>query len=118
MRWKVCANQSRTERGEIEDNHDECEEVHVHRDANPDVHCTNADQPNLSRLAVPDKNWISDFQQTNKDSDDREEVFPSHEYFRIDDVERRADQSAPHTRAIPPAAAEAFRQPAKKIDDT
>jgi hypothetical protein len=82
------------------------------------VHRTNSNQPNLSRLLVPDKKWISDFQQTNKDSCDWEQVSPSHEYLRINDVERRAGESAPHARTIPPSASEAFRQTAEKIDDT
>jgi hypothetical protein len=82
------------------------------------VHCTNSDQPNLSRLAVPDKKRISDFQQADKDSHDREEVFPSHEYPGIDEVKRGPYQGPPYIRTIPPAAAEAFRQPAEKIDDT
>jgi hypothetical protein len=34
------------------------------------VHCTNTDQPNPSCLVVPNKKWISDFQQTRKDSRD------------------------------------------------
>jgi len=114
----IKANKSRTERRHVQNDHDEREEIHPHSKANPDVHCTNADQPNLSRLAVPDKKWISDFQQTNKDSRDREQVCPSYEYLRIDDVERRADESAPHIRAIPPPATRTFRQPAEKIDDT
>jgi hypothetical protein len=82
------------------------------------VHCTNADQPNLSRLAVPDKKWISDLQQTNKYSRHRERVIPPYEYLGIDSVEGRTDESAPHIRAIPPSATEAFRQAAEKIDDT
>ena len=49
---------------------------------------------------------------------DWEQVLPSYEYLRIDNIERRADESAPHIRTIPPAAAEAFRQAAEKIDDT
>jgi hypothetical protein len=77
--------------------------MHLHRKADPGVHCTNTDQPNLSRLAPPDKNWISDFQRTNKDSRDGKEVFPPYGYFGINDVERRADESAPYTRIIPPA---------------
>src|SRR5215468_10690955 len=99
----------RPERRDVENNHDEREKIHSYRNANPDVHCTNANQPNLSRLAVPDKKRISDFQEANKYSCNWEQVFPSYEYLRIDNVERRADESAPYTRSIPPAGTEAFR---------
>jgi hypothetical protein len=37
----------------------------------------------------------------------------AYEYLRIDDVERRADVSAPHIRAIPAPAAQTFRQAAE-----
>jgi hypothetical protein len=106
-----------TERGDVENNHDEREKIHSHRNANPDVHPANADQPNLSRLAVPDKKRICDFQEANKYACNWEQVFPSYEYLRIDNVERRADESAPYIRAIPPSAAQTFRQAAEKIDD-
>ena len=110
-----CAHKTRSECRHVQNNHDEREKIHSHRNANPDVHCTNANQPNLSRLAVPDKKWISDFQQTNKDSDDWEEVLPSHEYFRIDDVERRIGERAPEAIAIPPAGSSAFCETSKEI---
>ena len=61
-----CADKIGTERRHVQNNHDEREEIHPHGEADPDVHCTNADQPNRSRFAVPDKKWIADFQQTNK----------------------------------------------------
>jgi hypothetical protein len=107
----------RPERRDVEDNHDEREKIHSHHNANPDVHCTNANQPNLSRLVVPDKKRICDFQEANKYSCHWEHVFPSYKYLRIDNVERRAYERAPHTRSIPPAGAEAFRQAAEKVDD-
>src|SRR4030095_3323905 len=56
----------RPERRDVENNHDERDKINSHRNANPDVHCTNANQPNLSRFAVPDKKWICDFQEANK----------------------------------------------------
>jgi hypothetical protein len=61
----LYANESRTERRHVENNHNEREKIHSHREGDPNVHCTNADQPNLSRPLVPDKNWIADFQKTN-----------------------------------------------------
>jgi hypothetical protein len=103
------ADKTRAECRDIKNDHYEREEIHSHGKADPGVHCTNTDQPNLSRLAAPDKSWISDFQQTNEDSRDGEEVLPSYEYLGIDDVERRADESAPYIRTVPPAAAKAFR---------
>ena len=113
-----CADKIGTKRRHVQNNHDEREEIHPHGEANADVHPANADQPDLSCPAVPNKKWISDFQEANKYSHRREQVLPSYEYLRIDNIERRADERAPHIRAIPPAAAEAFRQPAKKVDDT
>jgi hypothetical protein len=107
--WEIVAdnlnkgNESRTERRHVENNHNECEKIHSHREGDPNVHCTNADQPNLSCLLVPNKNRISDFQQTNQDSRDGEKELPSYEDFRIDNIERRTDESAPYIRAIPPA---------------
>ena len=112
------ATKSRTERRHVQNDHDESEKIHSHCHADPDVHCTNANQPNLPCLSVPDKKCISDFQETNKDSGDWEEIFPSNEYLGINDVEWWADKSAPHTRAIPPTAAKAFGQAAEKIDST
>jgi hypothetical protein len=56
-----CAHKIGTERRHVQNNHDEREEIHPHCEADPGVNYTNADQPNLSRLAVPDKKWISDF---------------------------------------------------------
>jgi len=67
---QLCADKTRAERRHVENNHDEREEIHPHGEANPDVHCTNTDQPNPSCLVVPNKKWISDFQQTRKDSRD------------------------------------------------
>ena len=66
------------------------------------------------RLAVPNKKRISKFQQANKNSCDWEQVFPSYEYLGIDNVERRADESAPYIRSIPPAAPRHFVRPLKK----
>jgi hypothetical protein len=88
IRSQVCADKTRAECRHIKNDHDERKEIHPHREANPYVHCTNANQPNLSRLAVPNKKWISDFQQTNKDSRDWEQVPPSHEYFGINNLNR------------------------------
>ena len=112
-----CADKSRSECRHIKNDHDEREEIHPHGETNPDVHRTNTDQPNLSCPVVPDKKWISDFQQTRKDSRDWEEVLPRNEYLRIDNVEGRADESAPHTRTIPPPAAQTFREATEEIDD-
>jgi hypothetical protein len=117
IRSEIRADKTRAECRHVKNDYDEREEIHSHRKADPGVHCTNTDQPNLSRLAAPDKNWISDFQQANKDSRDGEKVLPSYECLRIDNVERRADESAPYIRAIPPSAAQTFRQAAEKIDD-
>src|SRR5258708_11466732 len=68
----LCANKSRSEGCYVEDDHDESKEIHSHHEPDPEVHSANANQPNLSRLAVPDKKWISDFQQTNKNPIDRD----------------------------------------------
>ena len=116
IRSQVCADKIRAECRQIENDHDEREEIHPHREADPDVHCTNANQPNLSRLAVPNEKWISDFQETNKDSRDWEQIPPSHEYLGINNVKRRPYQCPPHIRTVPPPAPKAFRKAAKKID--
>ncbi len=108
IRSQLRADKTGAEGCYVEDDHDESKEIHSHREPNPEVHPANEDQPNLSCLAAPDKNWISDFQQTNQDPRDRKEIFPSYEYLRINDVERRADESAPDTRTIPPSATKAF----------
>src|SRR5947207_2852820 len=116
--FALCAEKTRAKCRHVEDDHDERKEIHSHHEANPDVHCTNANQPNLSRLAVPNEKWISNFQQTNQDSREWKEVCPPYEYLGIDNVEGRPNESAPHIRAVPPPAAEAFGQAAEKIDDT
>ena len=112
-----CADKSRSEGCHIKNDHDEREEIHSHRKADPGVHPANEDQPNLPCLAVPNKKRISSFEQANNNSYDWENKLPPNKYLRIDNVERRTDESAPHIRAIPPPAAEAFRQAAEKIDD-
>src|SRR4030095_11903886 len=106
IRSQVCADKIRAECRQIENDHDEREEMHPHREADPDVHCTNANQPNLSRLAVPNEKWISDLQETNKDSRDWEQVPPSHEYLGINNVKGRPYQCPPYIRTIPPSASE------------
>src|SRR6266850_799601 len=45
------------------------------------VHCTNADQPNLSCLVTPNKKRIPDFQETNEYPCNCEQVLPSHEHL-------------------------------------
>src|ERR671937_3203861 len=88
-----CADEIGTKCRHIKNDHDEREEIHPHGEADGDVHCTNAQQPNLSRLAVPDKKWISDFQQTNEDSRDWEKVLQSYEYLRINQIKGGTDKS-------------------------
>src|SRR5262249_18536506 len=86
-------------------------------DADHEVHSAYPEEPNFARPTAPNKEGISKFQQANKDSCQREEIFPSYQDLGIDDVEWRSDQRAPNIRSIPPPAAEAFRQAAKKKDD-
>ena len=113
-----CADKIGTERRHVENDHDESKEVHSHHEPNPKVHSANANQPDHACLAIPNQKWIPDFQETNRDSCDGEQRLPVYEYLRIDHIERRADESAPHIRTIPPSAAEAFREATKKIDET
>jgi len=96
IRSQLRGDKTRAERRDIKNDHDKREQIHPHGEANTDMHCTNADQPNLSCLARPNKKWISDFQQTNNNSCDREEMSPPYEDLRINDVERRANERAPH----------------------
>jgi hypothetical protein len=118
IRSQLRADKTGAECRHVEDDHNKGKEIHSHHEPTPEVHPANEDQPNLSRLAVPNKKWISDFQHTNKDSCNWEQVPPSHEYLRIDNVEGRTDESAPYIGTIPPPGAEAFHQAAEKIDDT
>src|SRR5207247_1135163 len=108
---------TRAECRHIENDHDEREEVHSHGEPNAGVHRTNTDQPNLSRLAIPNKKWISNLQHTNKHSCDREQVLPSHEYLGTNDVEWGADERPPHIRTFPPSATDTFREDAEEIND-
>jgi hypothetical protein len=82
------------------------------------VHGTNADQPNLPRLVIPNEKWISNLQHTNKYSCDWEQVFPSHQGVGINHVEWGTDERAPHARTVPPSAAQTFGETAEKIDET
>jgi hypothetical protein len=111
-------DEARAERCDIENDHDESEEIHSHHEPDSGVHCTNADQPNLSCLVTPDKKRISDFQETNENSSNWEQVLPSHEHLGINDIERGPDQSAPHIRTVPPSAAQTFGKSTEKIDRT
>jgi len=43
IRSELRADKSRAECRYVKNDHDEREEIHSHRKANPDVHCTNAD---------------------------------------------------------------------------
>ena len=81
------------------------------------MHGTNADQPDFSCFAIPNKERISNFQETNEYSCDWEQVLPSYEYLGINDVEGGTDESAPDIRTIPPPATQTFREAAEEIND-
>ena len=115
--FALCADKTGAERGHVENDHDESKEIHSHRKRNAGMHRTNADQPDFSCFAIPNRKRISDFPETNEYSSDWEQILPSHEYLGINDVEGRTDDSAPDIRTIPPSAAQTFRKAAKKIND-
>ena len=82
------------------------------------MHRANTDEPNSAGSALPNENGIAHFQQTNGNAGDGENMFPAHEYVRRDYVKRGPDERAPEIRPIPLTAAQAFCEPAKKIDNT
>src|SRR4029453_9420603 len=112
------ADETRAERCYIDNDHDESEEIHPHHEPDSGVHRTDADQPNLSCFVAPNKKRISDFQETNESPCNWEQVLPSHEHLRINDVKRGPDQRAPHIRTVPPPAAQTFGKSTEKIDHT
>ena len=113
-----CADKIGPERRDVENNHDQRKKVHSHGYCDHDVHRAHAEEPNLSCSGAPNKKWISDLQQTNEDSCQREHVLECHEDFGINFVKWRPDESAPDTGTIPPARTKALGEAAKKIDDT
>ncbi len=73
--WKNCAesltiredkrSEIRAERGEIQYDHDEREEIHSHCQSDGDMHAHNANQPNEPGLFHPNENYITKFDQTD-----------------------------------------------------
>src|SRR5947207_13726183 len=108
-RFALHADGAGPERRHIENDHDESEKIHSHRQPNSSMHRTNADQPNFTCLVIPNKKWISNFQHTNKYSCDREQVFPFHQCVWINDVEWATDARAPHARTTPATTAQTSR---------
>jgi hypothetical protein len=53
------------ERGQIQYNHNKSKQIHSHRQSDGGGHCQNANQPKESGLLDPNKNWITDFDQTD-----------------------------------------------------
>src|SRR5213082_190544 len=99
------ANQAGAKRRNVQDNHDKGEEVHAHRNGDPDMHGEHTGEAEQTCSLWPDEKNIAGFENADKNPGEREEVSPEDQSIWRDHVKRRARQSAPHTRTVPPATA-------------
>jgi len=68
IRSQLCADKIRAERRHVENNHHKGKKVHSHPESDQEVHPADTNQPGTARLVVPNKEWISSFEQTNNNS--------------------------------------------------
>ena len=105
------------ERGQIQYDHNKSKQIHSHRQSDGGVHCQNANQPKESGLLHPNENWITDFDQTDRNSEDGQRVFESNQNVRGKKIKRWPYQRSPEIGPIPPTAAEKFCQASEKINE-
>ena len=105
------------ERGQIQDNHNKSKQIHSHRQSDCDMHCQDANQPKESGLLHPNENWITDFDQTDRNSEDGQRVFESNENVGGNEIKRWPYQRSPEIGPIPPTATEKFCQASEKINE-
>jgi hypothetical protein len=60
---------------DVEYNHNESKKIHAHHQSDAHVHRYDACQPEEPRPPYPNENWIADFDQTDRNSEDRQRVF-------------------------------------------
>ena len=66
----LCNAEIGPERGNIQNHHDQREQVHPHRKTDCDMHSENAYQPAQSRLFQPDEEWVTRLDQTDRNPED------------------------------------------------
>src|SRR5205807_6330945 len=81
------------------------------------MHEQNGNQPGPTRLSLPNKKRIADFQKENCNAGDRKEVFETNENIGGNQVKWRTNQRTPKIDPVPPVSAEHLGQSAKKINE-
>src|SRR5437016_11878249 len=104
-------------RSQIQSNHDRGEQKHAHDKRDAEMHEQNGNQPGPTRLPLPNKKRIADFQKENCNAGDRKKVFETNENIGGNQVKWRTNQRTPKIDPVPPIASECFGQSAKKIDE-
>jgi len=65
------------ERGQIQYDHNESKQIQSDSQSDCGMHRQNANQPKKSGLRHPNENWITDFGQIDRNSEDAQGVFES-----------------------------------------
>ena len=105
------------ERGQIQYDHNESKQIQSHCQSDGGVHCQNANQPKEPGLLHPNENWITDFDQTDRNSEDGQRVFESNQNVGGNEIKRWPYQRSPEVGPVPPTAAEKFCQASEKINE-
>lgn len=70
------------ERGKIQYDHDKSEKIESHCQSDGDMHRQNANQPKETSLFHPNENWITHFDQADRNSEDWQKVSESNKNIR------------------------------------
>src|SRR4051812_44290153 len=76
---------------DIHDDHNKREKVQSHQQSYGRMHRQNTTEPNTARFFNPNKNRITDLEQTYRDSEHRQDVFESNKNIGRNETERRPD---------------------------
>ena len=105
------------ESGQIQYDHNESKQIQSDCQSDCGMHRQNANQPKKSGLLHPNKNWITNFEQTDRNSEDGQGVFESNQNVGGNEIKRWPYQRSPEVGPVPPAAAENFCQASEKINE-
>lgn len=104
------------ERSQIQYNHNQSKQIQSHRQSNNDVHRQDAHQPKESGCLHPNEKWITDFDYTDRNSEEGQRVFESNQNVGGNEIKRWPYQRSPEIGPVPPTATEKFCQASEKID--
>ena len=105
------------ERGQIQYDHNESKQIQSDCQSDCGMHRQNANQPKKSGLLHPNENWITDFEQTDRNSEDGQRVFELNQNVGGNEIKRWPYQRSPEVGSVPPTTAEKFCQASEKINE-